>query len=775
MALLSAAGRQAIHTKNSHKNKRQRYAMTKFYILLCSLTTLTLADGLAGEYLVSSRWREWMVKYSPLTNPSLISNEEYITLRGVQAMVLQNTFFLSELGVVVPIGLKHTAGVSYFGEGARKLEDSYQWDAATGTLQPSAKGSNRNNLFLLTYSYRLLRKLQLGVNIGCAINSNFGDPYANISIDLGGQYHLFSHRFFGSHHLGLTLLNVLAPAGFASSSYVNTTQLSWTGKFFEERVEAGIEMTLKDVLAEGTFFNEFDTMEKDIAIRIGGVIAGRLFPNFHAGSGYWGVSLGVELPPYTRNKDMQVGMQLVDITRSSSSMAHSYFFRVEMGQSRLESWGKNYLYLSATELYNKARRLYHKEKYWESYFLFGQILAQYPQFFKNDWVVYYRGRCLEELDMREGALKNYTEAKENSTRDRVVPYALLGEMRIYYRNERYAAVSQANTTLKKSEASDSLLSHGAYLQGLVEMKQGNYRDAVDNFISVPPEHPDYLFALHSCAIAHIAGDNDTRRAIMRLKQGVRSHPDTPLEEQIWNRSKLFLAYLFYEDRNYSDALELLGEFPRSSLYYEDALLLIGWGSLRSAEWKNAIIAGQLLQKFSTYIPLQSEGALIEAYVHFRGRNYAKAASVCSETLERLSRFDPVSPDSIHRERQRNLVVRLKYNNLATVADGMSKQIPTVISQQRADSLHSVQKGLYTEIDRHYDFVYDVDRLNFFSRSLDRVRRDLEYLLAVSSNLIKQQEAEEIAQEAAEKQKEIEKEIEKTEKELKELEGEQGSE
>jgi hypothetical protein len=74
------------------------------------------ADGLTGEYLSTSRWRDLHSRYSPLTNPAFMTEEDYFSVRACESIVL-NTFTLTELGVVLPVGPRQSFGMSYFGEG----------------------------------------------------------------------------------------------------------------------------------------------------------------------------------------------------------------------------------------------------------------------------------------------------------------------------------------------------------------------------------------------------------------------------------------------------------------------------------------------------------------------------------------------------------------------------------------------------------------------------------------------------------------------------------
>jgi hypothetical protein len=85
-------------------------------------------------------------------------------------------------------------------------------------------------------------------------------------------------------------------------------------------------------------------------------------------------------------------MSIVDKEALTSS--HTFYFRGDFGKHREEVYARRMARLASigpTDLYNRARNLYAQEKYWESFFIFGKILVEYPDFFKNDWVQLHMG------------------------------------------------------------------------------------------------------------------------------------------------------------------------------------------------------------------------------------------------------------------------------------------------------------------------------------------------------------------------------------------------
>ena len=56
-----------------------------YLLILIGLSQQVRADGLPGEYLLTQRWRGMIAHHSPFTNPALMTEENYISLRAALA------------------------------------------------------------------------------------------------------------------------------------------------------------------------------------------------------------------------------------------------------------------------------------------------------------------------------------------------------------------------------------------------------------------------------------------------------------------------------------------------------------------------------------------------------------------------------------------------------------------------------------------------------------------------------------------------------------------
>ncbi len=288
-------------------------------VLLCAVVPVR-ADGLPGEYLLSSRWRDLLSQYSPLTNPALMSNAGDVTARFAFAPVMQGEFKLWEVGVTVPLASRHAVGVSLIGEGDGEIESAV-FDDATGLLTTGGSTSSNDNAFImLSYACRVWDRFSVGANLNIAYQSNFGDPLWGVGLDLGATFRLTEHSVVGRHILGLSTVNLLAPSMSSAlfdfgnqGQYSRDLRLSWQGYFWDERVESGLDIDLKDIWANHDEFSSLEgtadaarTIEWGAAWRLGAwlrrVLAGYLQLGFGEDAiEYWGLAGGVRIAvPRTR-------------------------------------------------------------------------------------------------------------------------------------------------------------------------------------------------------------------------------------------------------------------------------------------------------------------------------------------------------------------------------------------------------------------------------------------------------------------------------------------
>ena len=414
---------------------------------------------------------------------------------------------------------------------------------------------------------------------------------------------------------------------------------------------------------------------------------------------YWGLAAGVNVPQGNNGRDLSFMYQFMSLTANNNNVipapaSNSFYVRVQFGQHREETYAERmarFVDLAPSELYNKACKLYFAGKYWDAFFVFSQILVQYPNFFKNDWVHYYKASCLENLDMREASMENYNKAEQEYPRSSSVPYVHLGQMRIYYRDDISNSVYNQYMLLNKPEVPDSLKYHAYYLMGETYLKQKNYEPAIELFSQIPETHPDYIFAQHSLGITQILALK-MEDALNALGNCIEAKAQTESQKEIVNRSYVLLGYIFYEQMALSKTVTALRMVPKSSYYFEDALLGLCWTALRARQWNDCITMAQSLEKTSDKIPLQCDASLIEGYATMMLKNYKQAFDILQNADEKAKAMKPPSADTLESQRNSYRANRKDYAVVAQKTDDIAKELQSSYVIQQIDSLHKTQEA-----------------------------------------------------------------------------------
>ena len=759
-------------------------------VLALSLTAGVFADGLPGQYLVTQRWRALNNPYSPLSNPANIAEENYIAARIAIAPILEGQFTLSELGVNVPLSLYHTASFTMLIEGAGSVFEDIP-DPNTGKLVPDMSGalSNTNMIFSFGYAWHIWQRLIIGANLNFAYQTNFGsDPLMGTGIDVGATYRLLKHPVLGEHIVGLATQNLVAPTmgtsfvpDFESAAeYPRNLRLSGYSKFWENRLENYLEFDLMDFFAKAENFQTSDglnavkSIEWELNWRVG-YWAMRMFKAYLLMGfddnilGHWGLALGAQMPSFNRGRDLSV-MYQYNVMTEGDATSHSFYLKADFGKHREEMLARKIARMASlnpNELYNRGRKLYSEKKYWEAFFIFSRLMVEFPDFFRNDWVSLFRSDCQEQLEMRDQAIVNYNKVKETYPTGEVVPYADLGLMRIYYRNNDFNAATNQFVELNKPSVPDSLRHHGSYLMGQIFLQNGELRKAIHAFSVIPDSHPDYIFAQHATAIAHAILDSDIKEVIAALENAMSASPKTKEEQEMVYRSYLFMGFIFYEENALSKAVVALRQVPATSSYAEDALLGQGWTALKARQWNDCIATGQQLAKTTQKPVLRCEGMLIESYGLLLQKNYNKALEVLKAAYEISQKLEYPSEDSLSMRTLRNDNSHMAYSQLAGRVEEYSQIGQTSHLSGVLDSLKNKSNDFIKGFNEYYKFRNEFQRNTFFSRTIESVKEDLEYALATVQKIVGVTGAGAIDRKAAEQSKELDAEIERLKREMEE--------
>ncbi len=735
------------------------------------------ADGLPGEYLLSERWRMFFTSVSPLNNPANLSEYNYSSFRGVTTLASDDVARLWELGLVFPLGLYNTLGLSWICENGKGVSNGV-YDSDTIVVDAEER-KNINSLYMFSYSTQLWRGLVAGLNLNLMSQSNFGEGNDyNVGMDVGLYYRLFYHQFWGYHRIGLMYRNLPIPqvGEFNRIEYSPLVKASYHASFLQDLVEFDAQFNLKDFTADP---QEFLSGKREYEWDL--LLSGSYWVLKYMGlKGYveidqrrsvesFGFAGSFNLPHINRGKDLSFTYQYRDEVNSVLQGTHSVYLKSDFGKHREEIFARRVgrdASLSANDLYNKAMKLYYEGKYWDAYFIYARILTEYPDFYKNDLVMYHSGSCLENLDMREEAIAAYEGTKGQFPLSSIVPNADLGLMRIHYRQQDFNQVRNQYVELNRPTVNDSLRTHGSYLLGETYILTGEFRKAEHELSMVNEGHPDYILAQLSIAICHSVLNSGMHLVINSLENCINAEVNTPAQKEAFNRACMLLGYAFYEEGTLAKAVTALRMVKPESYYYEEALLGLAWTAIKARQWGDAIQAGQKLSA-SGYFSLQAEGALIESYGHMLEKRYPQAMNILSAALNKINAYIPLSPDSIRAQEDRYRSNRNAYSGLASDVVILALRGITA-DKNRVEALRSESQRLLGEMDNHYRFMDRQYRSGFFFRNLSNIKEDMEYALAKAQKLNGSNDLQKNHDKMINKERELDKEIEKLKRQMEKI-------
>ena len=709
--------------------------------------------GLPGVYIINDRWRHVYSMYSGITNPAFINEENYMSLRFLFATTMDE-FYMHEAGFTMPLGLYDAAGVAWMMRGA----NSFNATNINGDDIPGKTVVDQEHFVALSYARNVWNRLTVGGNLNIIAQNipHIDDNYPSgmrfgVGIDVGLSWKLLRHPMIGNHILGIGTNNIVNMILDTDEKFASALRFSLLSDFWERRIYYGADFNIKDILSvAGDWPPDWVgtppqlvyppqvipwEFTQKIGINVLRIFKLYLLAGFSPdGFDHYGFAFGANMPGFFNGRDIEGLMQFVSVGESDASHL-TFYARSEIGKHREEIYARKMARrgtLGPNNLYNQALELFHKGECFRAFWIFSQIAVEYPDFFKNDMVSYYQAACEECMDMRQSAVSAFRRTKDDHSRSVAVPMADLGLMRVFYRGGDYSAVENQFEELNGLGVPDSIKYHAYYIMGQTAIQRGDYARARQLFTTIPENHPDYVFAYHSAAVANMLADN-IQGAIADLEFVIQIKPQNKAQEEAINRSFVFLGYLYYEDLATEGALAravtALRRVPKSSYYYQDALLGLGWTALKARQWSDCLSAGSELAKTATDPVLQSEGNLIQAYAYAMQKNYSQAVSLLDATAKTLNSYTPPSEADLGQRRAEYNDSRSEYEQMGFRIDELGQARQSSVVQTSIDSLQNPQAKMKSAIDQHLKFEDEFKRGNFFARSLEQVKEDVDYALA----------------------------------------------
>jgi len=736
-----------------------RFAASAMIVVAAASTAF--GDGLPGEYYITQRWRDLFAPYSPASNPALLTEENYVAVRGIWSPSLGNAFFLYETGAVVPMGLYQSVGFTVLGVTSNEPIRGARWDEGTNQIVFMSEEYYDNHMLLMaSYAINPFNKLSFGANVNYYRTPNFGDAIQGLALDVGATYRLANHPVFGEHIVGFNLQNAISPNIFSrpegesitwSTQSINA-KVNWLGYMFDRQINAGIDFDLKDFTSQAANFagqvvidddgnptwapGGSRKIEFDFSGRVGFWLMRMLNVYGHFGTGHWGISGGMNVPSIFGGRDFQAAYQYTNITDDRASFTHTIYFRGQFGPHREEVFARRMarqVQLGPGRLYNQMLSEHYAGNFWNSFFLGGRILTEFPDFFRNDFVMLYMSMNMEGMDMREGAAEGFNQVLDDFPRSPIVPHARLGLLRIAYRDGDFATVTNLYNQINVPTTADSIRQAAAYYQAEVLLTQNRVMEAIQLFDMIPPGHYDYVFAQHSIAVAYAINGN-MQRAIEHLDNAVQAPARNADQRSAVERSYLLMAFLYLEGglpggQSLSRAVAALRAIPAASPHRAEALLGQAWVALQAANRNDVLSAARALQAATRDPILLSEADLLIGYMEMAERRLPQAITALESAQTRLDAFVAPTDREVKDREGQYRDDRSRYNETATRARELAgiSQSSYVISL--IDSLAPVQRQGEASVRSFGRFMDEHESALFFGREHSRVADDVMFALA----------------------------------------------
>jgi tetratricopeptide (TPR) repeat protein len=746
-----------------------------FIIVLMIFPCDLFSNGLSGEYLLTDYWRIFNQKFSPENNPSIIMEQQYTQFRGAGALSFDGAARLWEAGMVVPAGLYQTLGCTVFGENGKSVHDAGDAFLFNPSSADNTSSEKNNNLFImLTYAANPFSKLLIGMNINYAYQSNFRKSLQGIGADIGLSWRLLLHPLFGYHIIGASFNNVVSPktSTVDKMSYSSKIRGTYSIRLFSNRFELGTQCDIIDFLADESIFEKTRKKEWNVSIQTGiwvtRFLALRGFIESDEAEKFKNAGCGCEvnLPSINSGRDLSFTYQYTFNGDSRIDGTHSIYYHIDLGLHREEIFARKmarWADLNASDLYNRAMKLYFSKNYWEAYFLYSRLLVEYPDFFKNDMATYFSGSCLEELDMRDAAKNTYLQCYKNYKKSSAAPWSHLGLMRIQYRQGELIDASMEFSQIDRENVTDSVKQHAYYLMGEIEIKNKNRLNAISYFSVVPENHPDYVYAKISTSALHASLD-DEAAMVASLEDCINGKVLTSAQLEVYHRALLHLGYSFYEENSLAKAIVAFRMIPDTSYYYPDALLGQGWAARRARQWNDCIEAGQKLTDKANRIVSKCEGLLLQAYGWVMVKKYDVAQDLLEKGLKLLDEYNGIQLDSVETEKIVYQSKRLQYDFFSGQVIAIAKR-GKAAKQADVDSLHKEQINHKQRIDKFLKSFDEAEKTAALERNLKNLKEDMLYMHAKVERVRTGIDANKNREKILGKQNEIDNEIEKLKNEM----------
>ncbi len=283
-------------------------------------------------------------------------------------------------------------------------------------------------------------------------------------------------------------------------------------------------------------------------------------------------------------------------------------------------------------VFRKGVKLYQAGKYWEATQELIVIIDYYPDFKGIDGVYFYVAEALNQIEINKPAIKAYKWLINKYPNSEYAPKAMLGLLKIYYRQKDYTnTLNYYNTILKKYSESD-VLDVARYYAGQSFYQTKNWDQAILLFQRIEPNSEFYDYSIYTTALCMLK-----KKRIKQSRDYLLQVINLPIisgdRRKIVDDARLTIGFLYYELGYTKEAVVYFKNISESHPNYKEALLGLGWSKVKLEVYEEAL---EPLQRIIKLFP--NTGAAEEAYFllgqcHMKLNRYDDAIKAYEKIIE----------------------------------------------------------------------------------------------------------------------------------------------
>lgn len=271
---------------------------------------------------------------------------------------------------------------------------------------------------------------------------------------------------------------------------------------------------------------------------------------------------------------------------------------------------------AAENLFKEVRKSYKNKKYWEALTDLIIVLDSYPGFTKFDEGLFYLANCLYEMEMYDGSEQMYRYLLRTAKKPKIIVETILGLQKVTFQKGEYQQSLKFYKAIESNYADYDIIYESRYFSSQTHFKMKDYDLVLNLMPHMKKKNKFYPFALYTSALTHLKKKR-VRRAIEQFLEITRFSDKNRERKDIINSARLTLGYIHFELSNYKRALKYLKEIPDDFFDYPEALLVMGWSSLKLEDYPSTIKVLSLLEdNYSDYYNFE------EIYF-MKGQSYLK--------------------------------------------------------------------------------------------------------------------------------------------------------